>query len=84
MVISGSLTWPDFFVLTTEPLYTEQRKDKKARLKMTEAFISKLRQQNDMVTEFDEHLWTTLLDFVTVYTDKDVRFTFKDGTEIQV
>lgn len=63
---------------------TEQRKDKKARLKMTEAFISKLRQQNDMVTEFDEHLWTTLLDFVTVYTDKDVRFTFKDGTEIQV
>ena len=34
------------------------------------------------VTEFDERLWSSLVDFVTVYREKDIRVTFKDGTEI--
>ena len=31
-----------------------------------------------------EKLWYSLVDHVTVYSISDVRFTFKDGTEIQV
>ena len=37
-----------------------------------------------VLTEFDERLWHSMVDFVTVYADNDVRFTFKDGREIQV
>ncbi len=62
---------------------TEQCKDKAVRKKMTEAFLAELRQQNDLVTAFDERLWYALVDHVTVFTETDVRFTFKDGTEIQ-
>ncbi|MEG3074197.1 MAG: recombinase family protein [Ruthenibacterium sp.] len=61
---------------------TEQRKDKETRRETTQTFLAALHLQNDFVTEFDARLWHTLLDFVTVYTETDVRFTFKDGTEI--
>lgn len=33
--------------------------------------------------KFDEGLWSGLVDFVTVYNTKDIRVTFKDGTEIK-
>ncbi len=60
----------------------DQRKLKEARQEKTKAFMSTLQQQKDLVSEFDERLWYTLLDFATVYSDDDVRFTFKDGTTI--
>jgi hypothetical protein len=31
---------------------------------------------------FDERLWCSLVDFITVYSKEDIRVTFKDGTEI--
>ena len=34
--------------------------------------------------EFDEELWTALLDHATVYTKDDIRFTFKVGDEVKV
>lgn len=63
---------------------TDLCKDKVVRREMTEAFIAEMRKHNGLVFEFDERLWHTLVDYATVYTEKDVRFTFKDGTEIQV
>lgn len=33
---------------------------------------------------FDEGAWYALVDFLTVYSKDDVRFTFKNGMEIQV
>ena len=47
-------------------------------------FIDTLRQQKDVVTEFDATLWGTLLDHMTVYSKEDMRFTFRDGTVIRV
>ena len=47
-------------------------------------FIDTLRQQKDLVTEFDATLWATLLDHMTVYSKEDMRFTFRDGTVIRV
>lgn len=38
----------------------------------------------ETVTEFHEDMWYMLLDYVTVYDKEDIRFTFKDGTDIRV
>ena len=36
-----------------------------------------------VLADFDDRLWFSLVDFATVYSAEDVRFTFKDGTEIK-
>ncbi|MCL1949218.1 MAG: recombinase family protein [Turicibacter sp.] len=56
--------------------------DKKARGKLVQAFIDELNVQDGLVTEFDERLWFTLVDYATVYGEDDIRFTFKNGTEV--
>jgi hypothetical protein len=56
--------------------------DKEARLKRIQAFIRELRKQDALITEFDERLWYSLIEKVTVYSKNDVRFTFKDGSII--
>jgi site-specific DNA recombinase len=47
-------------------------------------FLDGLKKQKELVTEFDEDLWYSLIEYVTVFCKEDVRFTFKDGTEIKV
>ncbi len=47
-------------------------------------FIEKLKGMDGFCPEFDENLWCSLLDCVTVYTKDDVRFTFRGGMEIRV
>lgn len=49
---------------------------------MIKAFIKNLEEQDSLILEFDERLCYAQLDRVTVYNEKDVRFTFKDGTII--
>lgn len=46
-------------------------------------FIATLEQADQVIT-FEPGLWTLLVDHVTVYGKDDIRFTFKDGTEIKV
>jgi len=58
--------------------------DKRSRSKAMEAFTAELVAQDGLITDFDERLWYSLVDFVTVYNENDVRFTFKNGAEIQV
>ena len=60
---------------------TQAIADKADRRKLLEQFLQTLETQ-DTITEFDERLWSSLVDFVTVYSEKDIRVTFKDGTEI--
>ena len=60
-----------------------QRELAQARLNMIRAFIKRLEEQDRLISEFDERLWYALLDKVAVYNEKDVRFTFKDGTVIE-
>ena len=40
-------------------------------------------QELDILTEFDEKLWLTVIDTVTVHTDGRMRFKFQGGTEIE-
>lgn len=46
-------------------------------------FISLMRSQKGVVSEFDIGLWSSTVDFVTVGRDKDITVTFRDGTEIK-
>lgn len=59
-------------------------KEKQAQKEKIELFLEELNRQEDVVTEFDEDQWYSLVDFVTVFNKEDIRFTFKDGTEIKV
>lgn len=56
--------------------------DKEARKKLMEQFLRTIEEQ-EPITKFDERLWASLVDYVTVYSEKDIRVTFKDGTKIQ-
>ena len=62
---------------------TGEISDMKTRLGTVNDFLNTLRKQEDLITEFDVELWCILVDYGTVYDKEDVRFTFKDGTEIQ-
>ena len=71
----------------TEQLISAQRDEtdvqRETAKKLLEQFLHTVETQ-EPVTQFDERLWSSLVDFVTVYSEKDIRVTFKDGTEIQV
>lgn len=54
-----------------------------SRRESTRQLIEALRQQEGLVEEFDDHLWGSLVDCITVYSERDIRFTFRDGTEIR-
>lgn len=60
----------------------EEIQKRKVRGRQMDSFISELQGQ-DLITEFDEKLWGSLVDFITVYAKDDIRVTFKDGTEIK-
>jgi len=60
-----------------------QIKEKVTRRKTLETFLTDLRKHDGILTEFDSMLWHSMVDFVTVCSKDDVRFTFKNGTEIQ-
>lgn len=53
-----------------------------ARSRQLESFIKDLQEQ-ELIKTFDERLWCSLVDFITVYSKEDIRVTFKDGTEIK-
>jgi len=61
---------------------TEEITDKRTRLSTINAFLHALRMQDALLTEFDEKLRCSLVDYATVYDKDDVRFTFKDGRDI--
>ncbi|WP_026765479.1 recombinase family protein [Selenomonas ruminantium] len=72
---------------TTKANYDKTEKSIKARHAKAErlgAFVKALATQGASVTEFDEGLWGTIVDFMTVYSKEDISVTFKDGTEIHI
>jgi hypothetical protein len=58
------------------------RLERNAKRENIEAFISTLEQSKDLLKEFDEELWITTADSVTVHSEHDITFTFKDGFEL--
>lgn len=60
----------------------ETIRSKQSRRATIETFLETLAKA-DLVDKFDTVLWCGLVDFVTVYSKDDVRFTFKNGQEIR-
>jgi hypothetical protein len=64
---------------TDEHSHTVQDQDEYARRYDS---LAELRGQDGIITEFDERLWHSLVEKVTVFAKDDIRFTFKDGSVI--
>ena len=58
----------------------EQKKAQSEKMKL---FIKALKEQDSIVTEFDDALWGSLVDFITI-GKKERTVIFKDGTVIDV
>ena len=56
---------------------------KKAQSEIIQQFIGAMKSQDGFITEFDEALWSTMVDFITVGKE-DCTVTFRDGTEITI
>ena len=51
--------------------------------KETQKLLDTLNENNALISEFDESLFYSLVDVITVESDKEMVFKFKDGSEIQ-
>ena len=58
--------------------------EQNARKEKVCRYLDELRKARDIVTKFDEGLWHSTVESVTVKQDKSLIFTFRDGTEIPV
>ena len=58
--------------------------DKEAKSVRLENFINELKDRDGIIQDFDNRLWGSLVDFVTVGKEKEITVTFRDGTEIMV
>ena len=66
-----------------EKLETEISSRKARSLEM-DRYIKDLRKAGTVMKEFSEEQWCSLVEYVTVYSEKDIRFTMKDGMEIKI
>ena len=57
--------------------------DKQARHDEVEYFIEDLKKQ-DLLTVFDENVWLSMVDYLTVHHDGKVEFTFLDGSVMKI
>jgi hypothetical protein len=49
----------------------------------TERFLTELEKRDGPLTEFNEEDRYSLVEYATVYSREDIRFTFKNGLEIR-
>ena len=57
--------------------------EKMAKHDQVTMFLRRLRQA-DLIDEFDDDLWLSMVDFVEVKSREDVTFHFKDGNEVKL
>ena len=57
--------------------------DKRSRHNSIEHYLTILEEKKEPITEYDAFLWHGMVEYVTVYSKDDIRFTMKDGTEIR-
>jgi site-specific DNA recombinase len=59
-----------------------ERKQRQLRREKILAFIETLRQRDALLTDFDENLWRSTVEQLTIYAGNDVAVTFRDGKTI--
>ena len=57
----------------------EQIESMTARNSLLNSFSKELRKQENILTEFDEGLWGSLMDFMTIHNKEDIEVTFRRG-----
>jgi hypothetical protein len=62
---------------------TAEIQEKQTASANMDAFLTAFDQMPDALTEFSLESWHSMVDFATVYSADDIRFTFKNGQEIQ-
>ena len=62
----------------------ESRIQRTAKRTHITRFLKSLVKHGDMVTEFDEELWYTTADSITVYEDRRLVVKFRDGSEVTI
>ncbi|MBV1759050.1 MAG: recombinase family protein [Dethiosulfatibacter sp.] len=55
---------------------------KKAKRNLMKAFLKTLRKQDNLITTFDEKLWSATLNHVVIKSHEELVFHFKDGREL--
>jgi DNA invertase Pin-like site-specific DNA recombinase len=61
---------------------TKEIEGKKAKRALFKLFIGTLEKRRKTIEEFDEGLWCSLIDHVTVKSKEEIVFTFRNGLEI--
>ena len=62
---------------------SEQIEGKNAQRELFKGFIGALEKQGTLVEEFDEGLWSGLVQEVVITSKDDIRFIFKNGFKIK-
>jgi DNA invertase Pin-like site-specific DNA recombinase len=60
-----------------------QKLQKTAKRERIVEYLNGLEKQDGLITEFDEALWLTTVENLTVHSNKKTTFTFKDGSIVQ-
>lgn len=63
---------------------TNQISSKQVQKQKYKNYISTLKNTENYCNEFNEGLWSSLVDYVTIYNKKDIRIFFKNGIELKV
>jgi len=59
-----------------------ERLERFAKREKVEAFIRALDHRADLLTEFNKEIWIATVESVTVHSEQDITFTFKDNSEL--
>ena len=62
----------------------DQRLERTAKRVKIKLFLEQLNARDTLVETFDEELWYSTVDFVTVLENKELIFTFRDGRKVQI
>lgn len=60
-----------------------EKQNRLEKAKAIDRFIHTLKSRDDLLTEFDSHLWLTTVEKVTITHDGKMLFRFFDGTEVE-
>jgi hypothetical protein len=63
---------------------TDEKQARVAKRENISRFLDDLRQRDGIIESFDEELWYTTVESVTVFSDSSLVYTFKDGSKIPI
>lgn len=61
----------------------ENLSERAAKRERIEIYLKELSRAENLVTEFDEGLWNTMVDTLTIYSKERIVFRFRDGSEVE-